>query len=152
VVQGMAHLPQDLAGGLLEIQPSEALRRGLRVCPDHAHVRTVLLQLRQGPLHPLLIRMTLEVREEHVGPGPLAARAAFDAGQVYTLVGKGRQCVLEYTWPVLHRKDHAGLVPAGGPGPRAAEDYEAGGVRPGILDVTREYVQAVDFRRKLTAH
>src|SRR3712207_7796183 len=72
---------------------AENLRGDLGVGSDEADVWAVLLERRKRPLHPLLLGMALEVGEEHVGPGPLAARAALYAGEVDLLLGERRERV-----------------------------------------------------------
>src|SRR5215203_4352163 len=98
----------------------------------------MILERRECPLHPLLLRMALEVREEHVGPGPFAARAALYAGQVDTLLREGRERVAQHAGAVLDREDNACLVPTRPPGPGAAENDEARGVGSGVLDAAGE--------------
>src|SRR3712207_6227818 len=103
----------------------------------------MLLKRGEGPLNPLLLRVAVEVREEHVGPGALAARAALYAGQVDALLGEGRERVAEHPGPILDREDDAPLVPPRPRGPRAAQHDKARGVGEGVLDAPGEDVQAV---------
>src|SRR5829696_10543485 len=103
----------------------------------------MLLERGEGPLDPLLLRVAVEVREEHVGPGALAARAALYAGQVDALLREGRERVAQHPGPILDREDDARLVPPRPPGPRAAQHDKARGVGAGVLDALGEDVQVV---------
>src|SRR3712207_7277606 len=88
---------RSLAAALKSTGRSRAFRRDLRVGPDQADVGAVLLEAVERQPYQLLVRVPPEVREEHVGPGPLAARAPLDAGKVYPLRREGRERVLEHS-------------------------------------------------------
>src|SRR3954453_3325460 len=98
----------------------------------------MLIELRQRPLHLLVFRMPLEVREEDVGPGTPPGGTALDAPEVYSLFRKGRKRVPQATGPILEREDDARLVLPRGPRPRAAEHDKARRVGAGVLNIAGE--------------
>src|SRR3712207_9418672 len=95
---------RSLAAALKSTGRSRAFRRDLRVGPDQADVGAVLLEPVERAPHPLLVRVPPEVREEHVGPGALAARGALHAGEADPLPRESRKPGLEDHAPVLYRK------------------------------------------------
>src|SRR5215218_9408875 len=103
----------------------------------------MLLERRQRTLYPLLVRVALEVREEDVGPGALAARAALYAGEVDPLLRERRERIPQHARTILDREHDAGLVLARPRRPTAPQHYETGRVGPGLLDVAGQNVKAV---------
>src|SRR5215212_7620721 len=95
--------------------------------------------------------MTEEIREEHVGPGTLAAGAALDTGKVDPLLRESRERVPENAWAILDGEYDAGLVLARTRGPRAPEHDKARRVRAGVLDVARQNRKTVGARRQHAA-
>ena len=61
----------------------------------------MLFQVFERPFYAVFFRVALEVCEENVGPGPFAARAALDAGQVDPRVGERREGVFQYAGAVF---------------------------------------------------
>src|SRR5918997_5064749 len=112
--------------------------RDLGVRPDQGEVGGMLVELRQRPLHLLVVRVTLEVHEEDVGPGAPAAGTTLDAPEIYPLFRKGREGIPKATGAILEREDRAGLVLTRGPRPRAPEHDEARRVGTDVLDVAGE--------------
>src|SRR5580658_5431527 len=114
---------------------------------QHAKQRSPALQRRERLAYPRLLRMALDVDEEHIVPLAPARRPRFDARHADAVARQWLEQPVQRSGRarIADRYQQRAAVRAARAQERAPQDQEARGVIGAILDVTHQQVQPVDL-------